>query len=116
MLPTTTRPVLSPCRTWGTAPGQPPAQLAEVEDFAVAHDHARTVFTVDGLMARVEINDGKAAHAQPDGAVHVIARIVWTAVGEHVGHAPQHGAVGAGAVSVVKDSADATHDGQRRSE
>ena len=61
-------------------------QRLEVVDLTVENDPDAIVLIADGLVATGDVNDGKPAHAQPDAAAAILARVVGAAMADDFSH------------------------------
>jgi hypothetical protein len=60
-----------------------------IVDFPVEDNVNRSVFIGHGLMPAGDVNDRKTTMAETDVAIHIGARIVWTAMHDDIAHSRQ---------------------------
>src|SRR5437016_2176806 len=69
-----------------TLPLEGGSQAFEVIDFAVEDDPNRTIFVMDRLMACGQIDNAEPAHTEAHAVLHVIARIIRSAMHHGIAH------------------------------
>jgi hypothetical protein len=62
------------------------SKLTVVVDLAVEHDPDRTIFVVDRLLSRREVDDAQAPHAETDARLHMDPLVVRPAMPDDVAH------------------------------
>lgn len=82
-------------------------QFSVIVNLAVVDDDDGAILVEYRLVARVEVNDGEAAHRQADIPFHVIALAVGAAMRKRAVHGAQQRLVNR--LAWVNDAADAAH-------
>jgi hypothetical protein len=88
---------------------QIPAQILVVVDFAVENDPYGFVFVAEGLVAGVQIDDGKPAKPKPDWPGAVVALVIGTAMLNGVRHRLEQPARYASRAIEIQFAANAAH-------